>query len=126
AVRHAHARRRRRGRGGRGRAGQQDGSPGARRTALARRRAQDRGRRQRRAGDRRLPRREAIGMSILVFAEHHENELQKGALGVLSKAATLGDSNLAAVSVGEGAKALAGEAARYGAKKVYVAEGDAL
>jgi len=65
-------------------------------------------------------------MSILVFAEHHGNELQKGALGVLAKAATLGDEDVAAVIVGEGAKSLAAEAGKYGAKKVYAAEGDAL
>jgi electron transfer flavoprotein alpha subunit len=65
-------------------------------------------------------------MSVLVFLEHHGNELQKGSLGVLTKAATLGDSDVAAVIVGEGAKALAGEAGKYGATKVYVAEGDAL
>ena len=29
-------------------------------------------------------------MSILVFLEHHEDELQKGSLSVLSKAASLG------------------------------------
>jgi electron transfer flavoprotein alpha subunit len=65
-------------------------------------------------------------MSILVFVEHHGNELQKGSLGVLSKAATLGDSDVAAVIVGDGAKALASEAGKFGAAKVYVAEGDAL
>src|SRR5205809_3867955 len=48
-------------------------------------------------------------MSILVFLEHHGDELQKGALGVLTKAATLGDADVAAIIVGEGAKALAGE-----------------
>ena len=30
-------------------------------------------------------------MSTLVFVEHHGAELQKGSLGVLAKAATLGD-----------------------------------
>jgi electron transfer flavoprotein alpha subunit len=63
-------------------------------------------------------------MSTLVFVEHHGNELQKGSLGVLSKAATLGDAS--AVLVGGGVKALAGDAAKYGAAKVYVAEDASL
>jgi electron transfer flavoprotein alpha subunit len=63
-------------------------------------------------------------MSTLVFVEHHGNELQKGSLGVLSKAATLGDAS--AVLVGGGVKALAGEAAKYGAAKVHVAEDASL
>jgi electron transfer flavoprotein alpha subunit len=65
-------------------------------------------------------------MSILVFLEHHGSELQKGALGVLGKAATLGDGEVAAVLVGGGVKALATEAGAYGATKVYVAEDDSL
>jgi electron transfer flavoprotein alpha subunit len=63
-------------------------------------------------------------MSILVFVEHHGTELQKGSLGVLAKAATLGD--VSAVLVGGGVKALAPEAAKYGAAKVHVAEDDSL
>jgi electron transfer flavoprotein alpha subunit len=63
-------------------------------------------------------------MSTLVFLEHHGNELQKGSLGVLSKAATLGDAD--AVLVGGGVKALASEAGKFGAAKVYVAEDDSL
>ena len=51
-------------------------------------------------------------MSTLVFVEHHGSELQKGSLGVLAKAATLGD--VSAVLIGGGVKALAPEA-RYGA-----------
>jgi len=54
-------------------------------------------------------------MSALVFVEHHGAELQKGSLGVLAKAATLGD--VSAVLVGGGVRALAPEAARYGAAK---------
>jgi electron transfer flavoprotein alpha subunit len=61
-------------------------------------------------------------MATLVFLEHHGDELQKGALGVLAKAASLGDEDLAAVIVGPGAKALAGEAGTYGAAKVWVCE----
>jgi electron transfer flavoprotein alpha subunit len=63
-------------------------------------------------------------MSVLVFLEHHGSELQKGALGVLSKAVTLGDAD--AVLVGGGVKALAPEAGTFGARKVYVAEDDSL
>ncbi|HEY2309993.1 MAG TPA: electron transfer flavoprotein subunit alpha/FixB family protein [Gaiellaceae bacterium] len=59
-------------------------------------------------------------MPTLVFLEHHAGELQKGSLGVLAKAASLGD--VAAVIAGEGAKALAAEAGRFGATKVWVCE----
>ena len=62
-------------------------------------------------------------MSVLVFLEHHGSELQKGALGVLGKAATLGDGEVAAVLIGGGVKALATEAGAYGATKVFRAEG---
>ncbi|HET8529023.1 MAG TPA: electron transfer flavoprotein subunit alpha/FixB family protein [Gaiellaceae bacterium] len=65
-------------------------------------------------------------MSILVFLEHHGNELQKGSLGVLSKAASLRAGDVAAVIVGEGAKALAPEAGTYGAAKVFAVEGEAV
>jgi electron transfer flavoprotein alpha subunit len=61
-------------------------------------------------------------MSTLVFVEHHGSELQKGSLGVLAKAATLGD--VSAVLIGGGVKALAAELS--GAAKVYVAEDDSL
>jgi electron transfer flavoprotein alpha subunit len=64
-------------------------------------------------------------MGILVFLEHHGNELQKGSLGVLTKAATLGES-VSAVIVGGGVRALAAEAGKFGAGKVYVAEDAAL
>ena len=63
-------------------------------------------------------------MSILVFLEHHGSELQKGSLGVLTKAASLGDGDVAAVLVGGSVKALAGEAGKFGATKVFVAEDD--
>ncbi len=61
-------------------------------------------------------------MATLVFLEHHGGELQKGSLGVLAQAATLGDGEVAAVIAGEGARALAAEAARFGAAKVWVCE----
>jgi electron transfer flavoprotein alpha subunit len=59
---------------------------------------------------------------MLVFLEHHGNELSKASLGVLSKAATLGDSDVAAVVVGTGVRALAEEAGKFGAGTVYVAD----
>jgi len=65
-------------------------------------------------------------MSVLVFLEQHGGELQKGSLGVLAKAAGLGSKEVAAVIVGDGAKALAAEAGSFGATKVYVAEDEAL
>ncbi len=63
-------------------------------------------------------------MSILVFVEHHGGELQKGSLGVLAKAASLGDTD--AVLVGDGVSSLAPEVGTYGAKKVYVADDASL
>jgi electron transfer flavoprotein alpha subunit len=61
-------------------------------------------------------------MSTLVFLEHHGNELLKGALGVLSKAATLGDSEVAGIVVGSDVRGLADDAGKFGATKVYVAD----
>src|SRR5919197_5730516 len=65
-------------------------------------------------------------MSTLVFLEHHGNELLKASLGVLSKAATLGDENIAGVVAGANVRALAEEAGKFGAAKVYVADDAAL
>jgi electron transfer flavoprotein alpha subunit len=65
-------------------------------------------------------------MPMLVFLEHHGDELQKGALGVLAKAASVGDGDVAAVIAGPGARALAGEAAKHGAAKVWVCEDDGV
>ena len=65
-------------------------------------------------------------MATLVFVEHHGSELQKGSLGVLSKATTLGEGEVAAVLVGAGVKALAPEVATYGAAKVHVADDASL
>jgi electron transfer flavoprotein alpha subunit len=62
---------------------------------------------------------------IAVFLEHHEGELQKGSLGVLSKAASLGD-DVAGVILGSGTKELAAQAGKFGAKKVFVAEAPEL
>ena len=60
-------------------------------------------------------------MTTLVFLEHHGNELQKSSLGVLSKAAQLGDE-VAAVIAGSGVEPLAAEAGKFGAATVYVAD----
>jgi len=64
-------------------------------------------------------------MPTLVFLEHHGDELQKGALGVLAKGASLGD-DVAGVVAGSGVDALAAEAGKFGATKVYVADDPAL
>jgi len=65
-------------------------------------------------------------MSTLVFLEHHENELLKGALGVLLKAATLGDPDVAGAIAGSGVTPLAAEVGKFGAAKVYVADDERL
>jgi electron transfer flavoprotein alpha subunit len=57
-------------------------------------------------------------LRFLVFVEHHEGRLQKDSLGVLSKAASLGDAE--AVVLGSGVNELAGEAGKYGATRVHV------
>jgi electron transfer flavoprotein alpha subunit len=60
-------------------------------------------------------------MSVLVFLEHHGDELQKGSLAVLSKAAGLG-GDVAGVIAGSGLDGLAEQAGAYGAATVYVAD----
>jgi electron transfer flavoprotein alpha subunit len=60
-------------------------------------------------------------LSTVVFLEHHENQLQKGPLGVLSKAASLGDE-VAGLVIGSGVRELADEAGKFGASRVYVAD----
>jgi electron transfer flavoprotein alpha subunit len=64
-------------------------------------------------------------VTTLVFLEHHAGELQKSSLGVLSKAAQLGD-DVAAVIAGAGVEPLAAEAGRFGAGTVYVADDERL
>jgi electron transfer flavoprotein alpha subunit len=59
-------------------------------------------------------------VATLVFLEHHGGELQKGALGVLSKAATLGDDRVAGAVLGSGVKDAASGAGAYGAHTVFV------
>jgi electron transfer flavoprotein alpha subunit len=64
-------------------------------------------------------------MPTLVFVEHHGSELQKGSLGVLGKAASLG-GEVTAVLAGGGVKALASELGKFGATKVIVADDASL
>jgi electron transfer flavoprotein alpha subunit len=61
-------------------------------------------------------------MKTVVFLEHHGDELLKGSLGVLSKAAALGDGDVAGVVIGSGVRGLAEQAGRFGAANVYVAD----
>ena len=63
-------------------------------------------------------------MTALVFLEHHGGALEKGSLGVLAKAASLGDA--AGVVLGDGAAAVAAGAGAFGAAKVYVCEAPEL
>ncbi len=60
-------------------------------------------------------------MSILVFLEHHEGELLKPSLGVLSKAAELG-GEVTGVVLGSGVGDVAAQAGKYGAAKVLVVD----
>jgi electron transfer flavoprotein alpha subunit len=65
-------------------------------------------------------------MTTLVFLEHHGDELSKASLGVLSKAASLGEADVAGVIAGSDVRALADEAGKFGAAKVYVADDSQL
>jgi electron transfer flavoprotein alpha subunit len=64
-------------------------------------------------------------MPTLVYIEDHEGELQKDSLGVLGKAAQLGD-DVAAILCGAGVQRLAGQLGSYGAKRVLIADDPAL
>ena len=64
-------------------------------------------------------------MTVLVFLEHHEGKLQKDSLGVLSKAASLGEE-VESVVLGFRVADLAAEAAKYGAGRVHVADDELL
>jgi electron transfer flavoprotein alpha subunit len=64
-------------------------------------------------------------VSTLVFLEHHDGELQKGSLGVLAKAASLGDE-VTGVVLGSGVAELAPQAGKFGAQRVLVADDPAL
>jgi len=63
-------------------------------------------------------------VSTLVFLEHHGDSLEKGGLGALSKAASLGDA--AGVVLGAGATSVAAGAGAFGASKVYACEAPEL
>ena len=62
---------------------------------------------------------------ILVFLEHHEDAIQKGALGVLSKAAQIG-GEIGGVVIGSGVKSVAAQGGAYGAATVHVADDERL
>ena len=59
-------------------------------------------------------------MKILVFLEHYHGALEKGGLGVLGKAASIGEA--VGVVLGEDAASVAAGAGAYGASKVYACE----
>jgi electron transfer flavoprotein alpha subunit len=63
-------------------------------------------------------------MKSLVFLEHAGDELTKGSLGVLAKAASLGEA--AGVLLGSGVSGLAEAAGRHGAATVYVVDDPTL
>jgi electron transfer flavoprotein alpha subunit len=67
-----------------------------------------------------------VTASTLVFLEHHDGELQKGALGVLARAVALAGEDVAGVVLGEGAAAVAARAGAFGAATVYACEHPAL
>jgi len=64
-------------------------------------------------------------VKALVFLEHHENAFVKNALGVLSKAATLG-GDVHGIATGSGVRELAAGAGKFGASKVLVADEESL
>ncbi len=64
-------------------------------------------------------------MATLVYLEHHDGEIVRNALGVLSKAAALG-GEVAGVVAGSGVRELVAQAGEHGASRVYVADDPAL
>jgi electron transfer flavoprotein alpha subunit len=60
-------------------------------------------------------------VKALVFLEHHEGEIVKGALGVLTKATSLG-AEVAGVVAGARVEGLALQAGEHGAERVFVAD----
>jgi len=64
-------------------------------------------------------------MATLVYVEDHEGEPVKGSLGVLGKAAQLGDY-VTAVLLGSGVEGLAEAVGKHGASRVLVADDTAL
>src|SRR5207249_1097788 len=73
------------------------------------------------------PRREEAPLmaKTLVFLEHHDEAIAKGALGVLTKAAQIG-GDVDGVIVGSGVRGLASGAGAYGAAAVWVADDERL
>ncbi len=65
-------------------------------------------------------------MKILVFLEHQGLDLMRGPLGVLGKAASLTDEPAAIIAGAGDLDALAVEAGKFGAAKVYLACGEAF
>jgi electron transfer flavoprotein alpha subunit len=63
-------------------------------------------------------------VNLLVFLEHYHGALEKGGLGVLGKAASLGDAT--GVVLGEAAATVAAGAGAFGASKVYACEAPQL
>jgi electron transfer flavoprotein alpha subunit len=63
-------------------------------------------------------------VNVLVFLEHYHGALEKGGLGVLGKAASLGEA--VGVVLGEDAAAVASGAGAFGASKVYACEAPEL
>jgi electron transfer flavoprotein alpha subunit len=63
--------------------------------------------------------------TTLVFLEHHDGQLQRNALGVLARAASLGGEVAGAV-LGSGVSDVAAAAGRHGATTVYVVDDPAL
>jgi len=61
----------------------------------------------------------------LVFLEHHEGVIQKGALGVLAKAVQLG-GDVTGVLIGSGVRGIAESAGKFGAATVFVADDERL
>jgi electron transfer flavoprotein alpha subunit len=64
-------------------------------------------------------------MATLVYVEDHEGEPVKGSLGVLGKAAQLGD-DVTAVLLGSGVEGLAEAVGKHGASRVLVADDSVL
>ena len=64
-------------------------------------------------------------MRVLVYCEHHEGALTKGALGLLAKAAGIG-AEVSGVVAGSGVRGLAEEAGAHGAAVVWIADDERL
>jgi electron transfer flavoprotein alpha subunit len=64
-------------------------------------------------------------VKTLVFLEHHDGQVQKGSLGVLSRAAQLG-GDVAGALIGSGVRDLADQVGRFGAQTVHVADDASL